>query len=260
MSFLKTPINLDPGGSALNNAYHLARVARATYSSRPEDEFPELKDSFECLRTFWNPRIFGLIVGNGTNVVVAFRGTHEDREWVEGLTYGLTPWVGGRAHKGFVRLLDGVWQQVLAGLYDARAHERRLWVTGHSVGGALATLAGLRLEHEGFDVQAVYTFGAPPVVDAQAAEAFRCTVYRVVNNEDAIPAFSWPTLFDTYAHAGERLFLTASGAVGSKRYPPRLARRIDRAMSIGEGIVPAGPWHDHSLDAYLSKLERHASN
>ncbi len=250
--------NLDPNGEPLEHAYHLGRVARAAYSSAPREEFSELGAAFEFIETIRSPRIFSLIVGNGKNVVVAFRGTHEDREWVEGLAYGQRRWVVGRAHQGFVRLLDSVWQQVLACLYDARAHERRLWLTGHSIGGALATLAGLRLEHEGFDVQAVYTFGAPAVLDREAAAAFRCDVYRVVNNEDAVVNFPWPTMFDTYVHAGERFFLTASGSVGSNRYSPELARRIDRAFSIGQGILPAGPWHDHGLDAYLAKLERYA--
>lgn len=249
----------DLEGSPLARAYALGRIARAAYSSAPAEEHPDLPGAFECVQTFRSQRIYGLVAGNGEHVVVAFRGTHEDREWVEALAYGQAPWVAGRAHKGFTRLLDTVWTQVLAGLYDAQAFERRLWLTGHSIGGALALLAAQRLEFEGFSPEAVFSFGSPAVLDPTAARAFRCSVYRVVNNEDAVPDVPWPTLVDTYVHAGETIFLTASGERASNRYTPHLARRIDRAMSIGQGVLPAGPLHDHSIEAYLTKLRRYAA-
>jgi triacylglycerol lipase len=253
-----SPIVLRADAGPLVNAYHLARIARAAYSEDPALAHAGLWGAFPTVATFRAVRIFGVAAGNAEEVVVAFRGTHEDREWVEALAYGQTRWAAGRAHTGCTRLVDAVWTQLLAALYDTGAASRRLWLTGHSIGGAAALLAALRLEHEGFDVHAVTTFGTPAVMDRAAAAGFECRVYRVVNNEDIVPNISWPSLMDTYTHAGERILLTASGRVAAGHHAEHLARRIDRAHSIGQGVLPAGPLHDHRIETYIEKLRRHA--
>jgi len=246
------PLHDDDAGLA--NAHTLAQIARAAYRDDPAREFAGLRESFPSIITFRGPRVFGLAAGRSADAVVAFRGTHEDREWVEALAYGQTRWCAGRAHTGCTRLVESVWQPLLAALYDVNTPARRLWLTGHSIGGAVALLAALRLEHEGFDVHAVTTFGTPAVMDRAAAASFRCRVCRVVNNEDIVPNISWPSLLDTYTHAGERVLLTASGRVAAGHHADHLARRIDRAHAIGEGILPAGPLHDHRIERYIEKL------
>jgi triacylglycerol lipase len=200
------------------------------------------------------------VAAQGEDVVVAFRGTHEDREWIEALAYGQAPWGCGRAHKGCTRLVDNIWTNLLAALYDEDANARRLWLTGHSIGGTLALVAASKLEHEGFDVYNVTTFGSPAVLDRRAAESFRCNVYRVVNNEDVVADLPWPTLLDSYVHAGERILLTASGRVAAPHHSDELARRIDRANALGEGIHPSGAFYDHSMESYLAKLKALGTN
>jgi hypothetical protein len=247
------PIHLQPEASALEQAYQLARVARAAYRDDPDAD-PAFHDAFDSVVTFRSTRVFGLVAASDEDTVVAFRGTHEDREWIEALAYGQAPWAFGRAHKGCARLVENVWTNLLAALYDEDADHRRLWITGHSIGGTLALIAAARLEYEGFDVFNVTTFGSPAVLDQTAADAFRCTVYRVVNNEDIVPDMPWPTLTDAYVHAGERILLTASGRLAAAHHSRELARRIDRANAIGEGVVPAGPLHDHTIEQYIEKL------
>ncbi len=253
-----TPIALRTDAGPLANAYHLARIARAAYSDDPALTHAPLWIGVPAVSTFRAPRVFGLAAANTEDVVVAFRGTHEDREWVEALAYGQTRWAAGRAHSGCAKLVEAAWTQLLAALYDTGAATRRLWLTGHSIGGAIALLAALRLEHEGFDVHAVTTFGTPAVMDRAAASGFTCRVTRVVNNEDIVPNISWPSLMDTYTHAGERILLTASGRVAAGHHADHLARRIDRAHSIGQGVLPAGPLHDHRIETYIEKLRHHA--
>jgi hypothetical protein len=249
------PIRLFPDAPAIEQAYELARVAHAAYLDDPVDH-AGLRSAFETILTFRSTRVFGLVAADRENVVLAFRGTHEDREWIEALAYGQTHLGSGRAHKGCVRLVESVWTQLLAALYDSAADTRRFWITGHSIGGTLALVAAARLEHEGFDLFNVTTFGAPAVLDKTAAEAFRCCVYRVVNNEDVVAELPWPTLLDTYAHAGERILLTASGRIAAAHHSRELARRVDRANTIGEGTFAAGPLHDHAIEAYIEKLRR----
>ena len=255
---MMTRLTLDIGAPYLANAYHLARVARAVYSDDPLEEFPMLRETFEQVIAFRRDRIFGLVAGNASNVVITFRGRDDNQQLIESLAYGQTDWIRGRAHSGFIRLLESIWRDILAAFFDVGAHSKTLWLTGHSMGGSLAVLAAQRLAAEGFEPHMVVTFGAPRVLDTVAAEAFPTRLYRFVNNEDAVSNFPWPTLFDTYAHAADAVLLLPSGDIAESRHAPALARKIDRAHHIGEGIFPAGPVHDHGMDEYLAKLARHA--
>lgn len=252
-------IRLNPDASYLYNAGQLARVARAVYSSDYVMDFPGLSESFSRIVDIRSERVCGLVAGDGAQVVVAFRGRDDNQQLVESLGYGQTRWVCGRAHGGLVGLLDLVWERILAAFFDVAVHRKTLWLTGHSLGGALSILAAQRLVSEGFDPHMVMTFGSPRVLDTVAAAAFPTPLYRFVNNEDAIPEMPWPTLFDTYAHAGKEVFLLASGDIAESRHPRGLARKIDRANHIGDGIFPAGPVHDHAMMEYLRKLERYCA-
>jgi len=251
-------IRLDADAPYLANAYHLARIARAVYADEPVDHLPVLEDAFDRIACFQGTRVFGFVAGNDEDVVVTFRGRDDNQQLAEAMAYGQVRWVEGRAHGGFVKLLETVWEQILAAFYDVRAHEKRLWVTGHSLGGALAALAAQRLYAEGFEPHMVMTYGAPRVLDEIAATAYPVPLYRFVNNEDVIPDIPWPTLFDTYAHAGREVFVLPSGAIAEPRHSAGLARKIDRANTIGEGIFLSGPFHDHTMTEYVDKLARYA--
>jgi predicted lipase len=240
----------------LQNAHTLGVITHATLWDDPFDTYPVLHDLFSNITTFEVEAHWGMVVSNRDYAVLAFRGTDSNLEWAHTFTYRQNPWITGKAHAGFVQALDLLWENVMAALYDAHVidEEKTLWVTGHSLGGALALLAANRLDHIGIKVHEVQTFGTPQVLDPVAANAYPIPVRRFINNEDPIPQTSWPTLFDTYAHVGEEYFLLASGALAENRHSRDLSRKIDRAYSIGEGIFPAGMIHDHFMKEYLKKL------
>ena len=53
-------------------------------------------------------------------------------------------------------------RETIKKLYNEVGKNRKLYVTGHSLGGALATLAAARLHYsDNVDVSAMYTFGSP---------------------------------------------------------------------------------------------------
>lgn len=147
----------------------------------------------------------------------------------------------------------------MAALYDAGVDEHTLWLTCHSIGGALATIAAQRLDAQGFEPHMICTYGAPPVLDAQAAAAFNIPLYRYVNSEDVVPHIVWTSPFKRYADAGEEVFLLPSGHVAAKRHSRRLARRIDRAICIGD-IHPSGLLYDDAMDNYIEKLRKNAQS
>ena len=249
--------NLHKEAGYLQNAYHLAFAAQAVYLDAPDIEDARMRGAYDLLIPFRAQRVFGFVGSTADNAVLAFRGTSEEREWMRGMSYGQVVHGPGRVHKGIHDTLDAVWTDILAAFYDVDVHNKTLWLCGHSLGGSLATVAAHRLEADGFAVHEVHTFGAPPALDKRAAQAFGTPMYRFVNNEDIVPALPWPTLLDTYVHVGKRVLLLASGRVAEDRHSPRLARRIDRAHSIGRPPLPAGVFHDHGMENYLAKLECH---
>lgn len=236
--------------------YALARVAKAVYVKRDSETISDVREAFSTWVPIRKGQISALVVANEEHVVLTFRGRDEESEWFNALTHGQVETEVGGVHGGMLEELEGAWDEVLAALYDADAHSKTFWQTGHSLGGALGLLAALELAELGYSPHTTVTFGSPPVLDSRAAKAVTWPVYRVVNNEDGVPDFHWPSLFDSYVHAGERVFLTPSGAVGANRYSPELARRIDRARTIGDGPMRAGFIHDHLMDSYLAKLAK----
>ena len=104
---------------------------------------------------------------NEQDLCIAFRGTTDGFDW---LTNGLVvdplhrrmPSAGLHAHTGhcgYVRSLEAVWEHCAQLLQNHR--NKKLHWTGHSKGGALASLACLRALSEGFASHSCYTFGEP---------------------------------------------------------------------------------------------------
>ncbi len=160
--------------------------------------------------------------------VLAFRGTEND--WADILTdlsflKTKLPDEPYRAHAGFVYAFKEVMGTDVEGLggegmkvewygsrgvSDALVAECRnvpVFFTGHSLGGALATIAA----HYWLP-RAMYTFGSPRVADIELARRFAMRgipVYRVVNSTDAITRV--PFALTGFRHVGELIYLTRGG-------------------------------------------------
>lgn len=251
-------LTVDPTAPTLTNVYRLARTARAVYSRERSASWPLLESAYPQLIPFERERIYGAVAANETDLVLAFRGSDENREWLHAMACNQIPGPVGRVHEGLAAALDTVWQPIMAAFYDTAALDKRIWICGHSLGGALATLAAFRLTHEGFQPHFAATFGAPRVLDPAAARAFTTPLYRVVNSDDLIPDFPWPTLLDTYTHVGELIYLLPSGAIAHPRHNRHLAHKLDRADGIGAPLPRTSIIDDHFATSYIEKLARHA--
>lgn len=114
--------------------------------------------------------------------------------------------VGARFHRGFLEALAEIWEPLSQAVEQALdQHERPLWVTGHSLGGAIALLAAWRLQRQMIPVHEVVTFGAPMIGNADAARAFERElprkIFRYVDIEDPVPLLPTVSLVaNAYAH------------------------------------------------------------
>ncbi|MCP4002713.1 MAG: lipase family protein [bacterium] len=123
-----------------------------------------------------------------TFLVVSFRGTQIQE--VKDLLADADVWperaVGSRGsvHRGFRSALSEVWEDVESCLEEHSRSESPpfIWFTGHSLGGALATLASSRYRGK----QGVYTFGSPRVGDRVYHDDYVEQHYRFVNQNDIV--------------------------------------------------------------------------
>jgi len=129
-------------------------------------------------------------------IVVAFRGTEPSqiRDWPSDSNTPVIPGPAkkGLVHLGFSRALASVYPEIRDKVEEVRTNDQTLWFTGHSLGGALAMLAGatMYLENPKLLADGVYTFGQPRTCDRLFAAAhdtaFVSRHFRFVNNNDVV--------------------------------------------------------------------------
>jgi len=91
----------------------------------------------------------------------------------------------GLVHEGFFRQLQLISEKVGNAL--SKEGNKPIVVTGHSQGGAVATLATKLLKDQGFPVRESYTFAAPRAGDAAFARSVNTPVRRVEFGDDIVP-------------------------------------------------------------------------
>lgn len=180
--------------------------------------------------------------------VLVFRGTCQLNNWLTNANIG--PLVKN-AHRGYETALDKVWAPLEAALH---ATPGSVFFTGHSMGGALATLAARRFRPAG-----VYTFGAPPVGNATLETEFeQLPVYRLVNFKDVVSRLPFQR-----GHVGELCYLSRDHSL--LRNPSLNDIRLDRSRGtrdasrrLNEGKLLSIPDFlcDHAPQNYLANLER----
>ena len=259
------PLVLD--ADRVSNALYLAHASAAAYEHDPEDyaSFPRLR--LARVRTFagedeWTR---GFVGARDDAVVVVFRGTNRPADWITNLSYLQVEGYVGKVHRGFARALDSIWGEILECMRPLHDKGQKVWIAGHSLGGALATLAAKRLEPP-HGPHAVYTFGQPRVGDPAFAQGYGQRLYRFVNNRDIVPNFPLPGIFNRYRHVGRLHWLDARGKLHQKHVAEWVpaAAMVLTAMSTFmagktteskmEKLIQAGI-EDHKLASYIEKLK-----
>lgn len=118
--------------------------------------------------------------------------------------------LGVNLHEGF----RSVALALRENLADDLTTTGRVRVTGYSLGGAAAVILAAYLDHDGFDISTIVTFGQPRVTDEAGVEAFsHLPLKRIVSGDD--PICSYPA---GYHQFGDALILLDGPAVVSLAY------------------------------------------
>lgn len=201
--------------------------------------------------------------------VLAFRGTTDLADWktnanaVRGLWH-VSPTPMARAsgpavwvHEGFLGAWNAVSRDVRRAV-DALPPDVGLYITGHSLGGALAQIAAAALERD--SLAACYTFGSPRVATAGFDEAVKCPHYRVVNDWDLVPGAPLASPWG-YQHGGDPRLLpggSASAAIAVLRRDRGPVARIAADLAAAAVALVThrlAVIDEHMIWAYRAKLE-----
>jgi hypothetical protein len=223
------PLTEDAYGDK-SNANYLADCA--DYAYLPQDQGgPGYKQNLGLTAKLISVDNTQAYVGyDDANLVVAFRGS-EAPTAVDGLkdwfltnadnlliqptgplsTEFLAAGVGARWHQGFVNAITEIWDPLFAAVTEVQKEkERCFWITGHSLGGALAMLASWLFFRKTMMPHQVYTFGGPMVGTKVVAEAlereFGNKLSRYANGPDPVPLLPMMSLAaNDFVHAGTPL-------------------------------------------------------
>jgi len=212
------------------------------------------------------------LVGEDANsITIAFRGSVSIRNWITDAEFERVTLIAGdgtcsKVHKGF----NAAWNSILVPLFAAlRPSRKPIFVTGHSLGGALAILAALALERNGFLVAQVYTFGQPRVGNGDFMRRYNAALgditYRVVYQEDIVARIPHlPSFRDPYRHVGTEVFISSvspTNSVDDLWFNPPVWRLlisdawgVYRAWCISRFDAALDPAQDHHIGNYTGTL------
>jgi triacylglycerol lipase len=173
-------------------------------------------------------RTRGLVAEGHGATIFAFAGTDPlvPANWFTDFDLKLTPGAmmassevtPGNVHRGFERGVSAVWEQIVAAL--AGRGEQPVFVTGHSLGAALAVVAADRAFCEtavGVRASAVYCFGMPRAGDEDFAlrynDTLGATTYRLVHGDDIVTTVPPSRL--GFRHVGKLIRCTRAGQFGA---------------------------------------------
>ncbi|MCP4050360.1 MAG: lipase family protein [bacterium] len=190
---------------SLVNAYTFAYFSEVIYNEKTVVE-KQVKDSgFSTIKFFeyahpketgeFYKKGFSFIASNDFNILICFRGSHDYADYVADFLSAVTePFEPGKVGVGFYKCLKSVWKELYEELLNLRNKNQNIWITGHSLGGAVAVLCVanlLKQDRISCDDVGLYTYGQPLVGDKKFSDylkdSFPTKYFRFINAGDVVP-------------------------------------------------------------------------
>ncbi|MCP4967283.1 MAG: lipase family protein [bacterium] len=189
-----------------------------------------------------------------TNRYLSFRGTESTNhvDWMRDAQFKpVTGVFGTKVHSGFRRALDEVWEEIVP-----LADDKRLVITGHSLGAGLAALAAARIVAAGGTVGDVYTYGSPRAGLKDFVTTYNAALgsntYRVINHIDIVTRV--PLLVQDYRHVGRRMYFDGNKTF----YPDAGAWHIAKDDLLARlkhfGTIKSAGITPHEIGRYLDRI------
>lgn len=209
------------------NAYWMARLADVAYTRQAADDpapdesaiFAELRSEdrrFEKVTGYSKKSSQAMLVEHADYLCMAFRGTDQAADWMDNLDMNFVDTPFGRFHEGFWRATDDLWARLYGDYESAYARARRpLFFCGHSLGGAMATVAAARFAHNDWAFSGCYTFGQPRAADRATAARMNASCgarfFRFQNRNDIVTRI--PPRAAGYSHVGAYAYIDGDDCI-----------------------------------------------
>lgn len=273
---------------------HLESVSQLEIKARDDLATELAKANFKLHQTYnkGGTQAFLAQIENANEpmLVLAFRGTEINATDIKAdLKANLVKITGDqKVHNGFKTAFDVVHKEIKRDL--DKFSNKALYITGHSLGGALAIVATKFLASE--SLGACYTFGSPRVGNSTFQDDIKTPIYRIINAADLVPRvppallislvlaiLRWlpvPTgwlvkilnQFRGYVHYGDMRYLTHTAETkdaNSIAYNglrmlanPNLGLRLYWTLTRWITTFGGAAAQDHSIDIYCEKLKAYA--
>ncbi|KAL1597012.1 hypothetical protein SLS60_008594 [Paraconiothyrium brasiliense] len=199
----------------------------------------------------------GFVSTDTTNklIVIAFRGSKSIDNWVANIDFQMEDveifCSGCRAHSGFLESWNEVQDGVIKAVQAAQAEfpDFKVVITGHSLGGAMATIGAAALRRIDIPVD-LYTYGSPRSGNEEWATFLSGTDkgenFRVVHKDDVVPTLppSVPFLMP-YAHVQPEYYITTGNQVDVTPQDVKVVPKGDN----GGMDIPAHLWYFNKISA-----------
>lgn len=186
---------------------------------------------------------FGFILESAQEIIIAFRGTSSTTNWIADIIASQKKFKYIKedclTHRGFTNIYASARGQIISALAKLSS-DKTLYITGHSLGAALATLCAVDMAaNTSFRCPLLFTFGSPRVGDPAFAKAFAKYVpnsYRTAN------------LFDVVTHAPPSVYKLPKR---EKRYYYSHVRTLS-SRQFQNGSLGA----NHVISSYFAELSK----
>ena len=201
-----------PGADALDlstwrTIVSLARASEAAYLEPDGVRRQASAWGYPQVEHFMDGSMYAYLMSNDRCAVLVFRGTDMKslRDWLVNVDAVQERVAHGRIHGGFYNAATGLHRKITRSLTRTGVARKTFWVTGHSLGGALAGIFAYKSKFErifgdGPEMHKIVTFGQPIFANKELAKKLRNefvgTYYRVVNESDIVSRVPfWMTHF-----------------------------------------------------------------
>jgi triacylglycerol lipase len=233
----------------INLCAKMAKLSEMAYLDSEEAKVKAKELGYPSHKFFENKGAQCHAVWNKEDYVLAFRGT-EPTELSDliadlnaiprgAMTYGLV-------HSGFRGEVDKIWDDIKN--HQSNHTDKRFYITGHSLGGAMATIATSRFE-EFTKVDRLTTFGSPRVGTRSFVKHIETPHLRYVNNNDLVTKV--PLALMGYKHHGTLQYINFYGNI---RKLTTWQMIKDRWRGWRSGILDGVT--DHGMGNYVKSTEK----
>lgn len=205
---------------------------------------------------FDKSNIQGSVVFDQDSIWIVFRGTDEVKDWLVNLDMAKLPGPGRgeEVHRGFEESFQLVSSEIVDILTSANLTTKRkqIFITGHSLGGAIATVCARHLFHT--PRPKLITFGSPRVGNSDFICAIPGKHVRVVNSADPVTQVPAGLRFD---HGGREIWFNQEGQVEVPSFFERLGEVFKSAAHNwirGDSLSLA----NHDMVRYFENCSRMA--